>query len=113
MYSFNVVMLSRQIWRLIQNPDTLCAKLLKAKYFPDTHILEAARKDGISYAWRSLLHGLELFKEGYICRFGDGMDVNIWVDPWIPRPWLRHVITSRGAHLLERVCDLIDPATGN
>uniref|UniRef100_A0A8I6XXP6 Uncharacterized protein n=1 Tax=Hordeum vulgare subsp. vulgare TaxID=112509 RepID=A0A8I6XXP6_HORVV len=31
---FNIAMLSRQIWRLIQCPDSLCAKVLKARYFP-------------------------------------------------------------------------------
>ena len=96
MYGFNVAMLSRQTWMIVQNPDTLCAKLLKARYFPDTHILEAIPKGGISYAWRSVLHGLELFKEGYIWRIGDGADVNIWSDRWIPRPWSRRVITPRG-----------------
>lgn len=77
MYGFNIAMLSRQIWRLIQSPDTLCARVLKARYFPNTHVLEAVPRSGISYTWRSLLHGLELVKEGYIWRIGDGTQVKI------------------------------------
>lgn len=40
MHSFNISMLSRQIWRR--------AKLLKTRYFPHTHILDVVAKDGIS-----------------------------------------------------------------
>lgn len=35
MYSFNMAMLSRQAWRLIQNPDTLHARVLKSLLLPD------------------------------------------------------------------------------
>jgi len=85
MHSFNIAMLSRQGWRLIQNPESLCARILKARYFPNSTALEAVAHDGISYAWRSILHGLDLVKEGYIWRIGDGASVNIWSDPWLPR----------------------------
>uniref|UniRef100_A0A453RC20 Reverse transcriptase zinc-binding domain-containing protein n=1 Tax=Aegilops tauschii subsp. strangulata TaxID=200361 RepID=A0A453RC20_AEGTS len=109
MHAFNVAMLSRQAWRLIQHPYSLCAHILKAKYYPDGRLLEAQSAAGISYAWRSLLHGAQLVREGYIWRIGDGADVNIWTDPWIPRSWSRTVITPRGQCLLQRVSELIDP----
>ena len=111
MHSFNLAMLSRQIWRLIQNPESLCAQILKARYFPHTHVLEAVPKDGISYSWRSLLHGLQLFKEGYLWRIGDGTQVRIWSDLWLPRPWSRKIVTPRGTCLLETVSDLVSPIT--
>lgn len=55
LYLFNLAMLARQGWRLITNPDTLCAKVLKAKYFPNSDVLHCLPKDGISYSWRSIL----------------------------------------------------------
>uniref|UniRef100_A0A8I6X8W7 Reverse transcriptase zinc-binding domain-containing protein n=1 Tax=Hordeum vulgare subsp. vulgare TaxID=112509 RepID=A0A8I6X8W7_HORVV len=112
MECFNRAMLSRQIWRLIQFRDSLCARVLKARYFPNTHVLDASPKPGISNSWRSLLHGLELIKEGYIWRIGDEARVNIWRDPWIPWPWSRRVITPRRGNLLEYVSELIDPTSG-
>jgi len=33
-HSFNMAMLAKQGWRLVMNPDSLCAQLLKAKYYP-------------------------------------------------------------------------------
>lgn len=112
MYSFNIAMLSRQGWRLLQNPETLCAKILKARYFPHDHILNAQPKEGISYSWRSILSGLELIKQGFIWRIGDGTNVNIWTDPWIPRAWSRQVITPRGTNLLTHVSELLCPVYG-
>ncbi|XP_073358238.1 uncharacterized protein [Aegilops tauschii subsp. strangulata] len=49
MHGFNPTMLSWQIWRLIQCLDSLCARILQARYYPNKHILEAELKDGISY----------------------------------------------------------------
>ena len=112
MYSFNIAMLSRQGWRLIQNPNSLCARILKARYYSNTSVLEAVEHDGISYAWRSILHGINLVKHGYIWRIGDGALVKIWDDPWLPRAWSRRVITPRGPSLLTRVEELISPITG-
>jgi hypothetical protein len=40
LYGFNLAMLARQAWRMLTNPESLCAKVLKAKYFPNRSILE-------------------------------------------------------------------------
>ena len=86
---------------------------MKARYFPNTSILEAQANLGISYTWRSILKGVELLKEGLICRIGDGTSVKIWSDPWLNREGSRRPKTERGRCLLTRVCELIDPDTGS
>ena len=48
MQNFNIAMLSRQGWCLLQNPDNLCCRILKAHYFPYYSILEAVPREGIS-----------------------------------------------------------------
>ena len=78
LYEFNIVMLARQAWRMLANPGSLCARVLKALYFPTSSLLEAVTKPGISYRWRSILKGVSLLKEGLIWRIGDGMNVNIF-----------------------------------
>lgn len=82
---FNLAMLARQAWRLLTNPENLCGRMLKAKYFPNNSILECQAKGGISYSWRSILQGVDLLKKGLIWRVGDRRHINIWTDPWIPR----------------------------
>ena len=111
LHSFNIAMLARQGWRLIQNPDSLCSRLLKAKYFPNCNVLDAQSRKQMSYSWRSILKGIQLLRKGVIWRVGNGEHINIWSDPWLPRD-MRFVTTRRGASLLTRVCELIDPTTG-
>ena len=82
-HCFNLAMLAKQVWRLLYDPDSLCARVLKAKYYPDGKLLQAKLKSGSSFTWQSILAGLECFKRGYIWRVGDGTQINIWEDRWI------------------------------
>ena len=65
----------------------------------------------MSYAWPSILIGVQLLKKGIIWRVGDGRNINIWKDPWLPRGITRRVITLQGRNLVTRVAELIDPIT--
>ena len=94
-YAFNLEMLAKQSWRLIQDPDSLCSRILKAKYFPSSSCLKAWQKDVISYTWRSILKGIVVLKEGMICRIGDGEGIDMWKDPWLPIDHTRKPITPR------------------
>jgi hypothetical protein len=62
-HGFNIAMLYWKVWCLIQNPNSLCAIILKAQYFPDCHILDAKPAENMSYTWTSILHGAELVKK--------------------------------------------------
>ena len=44
LHAFNLAMLAKQVWRLIINPNSLCAKILNAKYYPNSGILMAGPK---------------------------------------------------------------------
>ena len=112
LHMFNLAMLARQAWRLIQSPDSLCARLLRAKYWPDGDLFAAKEGPGISYTWRSLLRGLKALEKGMIWRVGNGQQIRIWDDPWIPEGITRRPRTPRGAVLLSKVAELIDPLTG-
>jgi hypothetical protein len=68
-------MLARQAWRLLQQSDGLCAQILKARHFPYGNILNAIPSDGMEYTWRSILHGVNLVREGYIWRIGNDKTV--------------------------------------
>lgn len=111
LFSFNMATLAKQGWRLIHNPSSLCAQILKAKYYHDKHLLNARVKEGCSYTWRSIMHGVKTLKDGIIWRIGGGHNVNIWEDPWLPRGITRKPMTPRGRNLVSKVNGLIDPVT--
>ncbi|KAK1607238.1 hypothetical protein QYE76_030911 [Lolium multiflorum] len=105
-------MLARQGWRLIEEPDSLCGQVLKAKYFPECSILEASSRPGISYSWRSILKGVALLKEGLVWRVGDGTNISAWKDPWLPDGNTRRPRTLQGQSFMGKVVDLINSVTG-
>jgi hypothetical protein len=65
-HTFNMPMLAKQEWRLIHKPDSLCASVLRAKYFPDGDLLKASPTSNMSYTWRSILKGVEVLKKGIV-----------------------------------------------
>jgi len=47
-------------------------RVFKSKFFPYCSFMEAADSPTASYAWRSILKGREVLKEGMRWRVGDG-----------------------------------------
>lgn len=80
---FNKAMLGKQGWRLINNPTSLCARVLKGRYFYDGDFMTATRKKHASQTWRSILAGREVLSDGLIKRIGNGQGTHIWQDKWI------------------------------
>ncbi|XP_062028887.1 uncharacterized protein LOC133744874 [Rosa rugosa] len=69
---FNMSMLAKQAWRVIDNPDSLVAQLYKAHYFPNGSFWTAEEHASPSYSWRSIFASRELLKEGSRWQIGDG-----------------------------------------
>lgn len=58
--------------------------MLKAKYFPHDYFLTANMGNKPSYVWKSMLSSRDLLKDGLVWRIGDGGNVKIWKDKWLP-----------------------------
>lgn len=76
---FNRALLAKQVWRIIRDPTSLLAKVLKARYFKHTDIMEAELGSNPSYIWRSILWSRSLIQ-----RVGDGNRIYALSDSWIP-----------------------------
>jgi hypothetical protein len=81
--SFNLAMLGKQGWHLITRPDSLCARVLKGRYYHDTEFLRATQKKHVSSTWRAILAGRDVLHNGLIRRVVDGESTAIWGDRWI------------------------------
>lgn len=83
MRAFNEALLAKQGWRLITNPESLVAKLLKAKYYPSNDFLNAKQIHNSSFSWQSIQKASWLLKKGCRWIIGDGKSISIWKDRWI------------------------------
>ena len=106
---FNQALLARQAWRLVDRPDALCARVLKAKYFPNGNLMDTTFPCDQSQTWKAIVHGLELLKKGVLWRIGSGEHVRIWRDTWIPRSWSLKPTGKKRSSRLKWVSQLIDP----
>jgi ribonuclease HI len=84
-HDFNEALLAKQGWRIATQPESLLAKLLKAKYFPKCHFMEAKPSHMISFTWRSIIQARWILKKGCYWTIGNGENVNIWEDNWLPQ----------------------------
>ncbi|CAN6873757.1 unnamed protein product, partial [Brassica oleracea] len=108
--NFNLALLAKQLWRLIQHPTSLLARVLKGRYFRLSTGVDVTRASSPSYVWRSLMAAQPLLKAGLRRSIGTGNNTMVWSDHWIPDVKPRPAIPccpSLNPNL--RVCDLIDP----
>jgi hypothetical protein len=80
---FNQAMLGKQCWRLLTDANSLCAKVLKGRYYPEGDFWTAKCPRSSSYTWRSLMYGKQLLQKGLLWRVGDGKQIHIYEDNWI------------------------------
>ena len=83
--AFNLALLAKQGWRIIQNPHSLVHKVFNAKYFMDSPFEEAELGRRPSYAWRSIIAARQVIDRGSRWCIGNGVSVSIWKDRWIPK----------------------------
>jgi hypothetical protein len=110
--TFNLAFLGKHGWILMTHRESLCARVLKTKYFPDTDFLHATVPRRSSATWRAIVAGREALNTGLLKRIGDGTTVSVWTDNWIPgiismRPPVQ-ISVGDDADVLNRVSDLID-----
>lgn len=58
------------------------------------------------------MRGIKALEKGLIWRVGDGDQIRIWEDPWIRMVLLVGLEHQKGAVLLAKVHELINPAMG-
>ena len=108
MRAYNQALLAKQAWRLLTAPDSLCARLLRAKYFPNGSLVDTVFSGNSSAVWKGIEYGLELVKKGMLLRVGNGANIHVWRDPWIPRGPPYTLITPKRNCRLNRVSDFLD-----
>ncbi|XP_030478036.1 uncharacterized mitochondrial protein AtMg00310-like [Cannabis sativa] len=83
---FNQSLLAKQGWKILHNPHSMLARVLKACYFTNSSFLEAKIGGVGSFVWRSILWGRKIIEKGTRWRVLSGKDIRINEDKWLPRP---------------------------
>ncbi|XP_068340019.1 uncharacterized protein [Pyrus communis] len=101
-------------WRLLTEPDSLWAQVIKARYFPHCSIWDAKKGGRASWAWGSLLIGRDLIREGSHWQILSGQEVRVWQDRWLPSLPLGHPVPVGQVAVTPslRVSALICPDSG-
>ena len=107
---FNLALLAKLGWRIIQNPESLLSLVLKEKYFPGSHLMEASRGRNTSWGWKGIYEACQVLRCGLRWRVGDGSSINIRNDPWFPKP-STFKVTPLASLQATMVSDLIEPST--
>ncbi|XP_052480727.1 uncharacterized protein LOC128035332 [Gossypium raimondii] len=71
-------------WRILNNPNSLVTKVLKAKYFPKVDFLNSSLGNNASYTWKSIWATKGVLAEGLCWRVGKCINISISRDNWIP-----------------------------
>lgn len=61
---FNVAMLAKQAWRLLNNVNPILSEFMKSRYFPKYEFLDATLGNNPSYLWRSIIEAQDVMKQG-------------------------------------------------
>ncbi|KAL0415521.1 UNVERIFIED_CONTAM: putative mitochondrial protein [Sesamum latifolium] len=105
---FNLALLAKQAWRVVVTPDSMVHKVFGQKYFPSSSFFDAGRSSTPSFTWRSLLATRDILAAGLRWKVGDGRDIPIWGQPWLPRPGTFQLVARPAALSTHtRVADLI------
>ena len=81
--SFNLAMLAKQGWWMIQDQNSLLSRCFKAKYFPRCGFMEVVDCPNNSYVWKSVLAAQQILKKGCYWRVGTGSSIRVMEDKWI------------------------------
>lgn len=81
---FNKALLAKQVWRMIENPNSLVSRIFKAHYFKHVDIMDAPIGSNPSYICWSLSWSRDILTRGTYWKVSNGESINICRDAWIP-----------------------------
>ncbi|KAL9671188.1 hypothetical protein QQ045_008754 [Rhodiola kirilowii] len=102
---FNDALLAKQYWRLMENPDSIISKTLKAKYYKDSDLLNSHLKQNCSMAWRGIWmagskKGCEVDLHCKVCGFSPETSMHLFTECWWARAFWKKLNIKKEFHSL-------------
>lgn len=80
---YNMALIGKLIWQFMTKPDSLVARIYKARYYPNNHVLEAQKSGDASFIWSGICEVKEELRQGFKWVLGDGKSIKIFTDQWL------------------------------
>ena len=81
---FNEVLIAKLTWMVLSNRHSICMNALRSKYKVRSDWLRKDPMKNVSHTWRAIERMKVLVSKGACCMVGDGVDIDVWKDPWVP-----------------------------
>ncbi|XP_074376703.1 uncharacterized protein LOC141718222 [Apium graveolens] len=110
MYGYNLALLGKHVWNFLKNPESLVARIFKARYFPDKYVLEAQKGSNASFIWSGICAAKDEFYRGFKWVLGDGLNIDIFTDQWLRGKSYYKVDTDHTHNTrIDKVCEFFRP----
>lgn len=129
LHYFNIALLSKTAWSILENPNSLLHQVYKSKYSKNSNLLHSSFKVGGSWGWRSISTGITEIRNKLHWLIGDGNSVKVWDDTWVNhsplkvtdnsnmnflnRHWMVSKLLLNGNWNIPLLSSLFQPATVN
>lgn len=80
---FNIALLAKHGWPLLNNPVSLLTQVLKAKYHPSYDFLNSCCKVGASYTWHNIWAAKKVLQDKLCWMVGKGDCISLFEHAWI------------------------------
>uniref|UniRef100_A0A803P0N1 Reverse transcriptase zinc-binding domain-containing protein n=1 Tax=Cannabis sativa TaxID=3483 RepID=A0A803P0N1_CANSA len=79
----NLAFLAKWEWNLLTGSQSLCCRILEAKYLKGKELFHCKYKDSDSWFWKNVVKETNILRQGACKVVSDGKDKRIWEDPWV------------------------------
>lgn len=112
--AFNLALLAKQGSRIQHDSNSLVNKVFKAKYFATSTFMDSQLGSRPSYVWRSVFAAKGIINKGSRWCIGNGREVRVWEDRWIPSQNTFKVVSPRPQDSdIDVVVDLLNKESGS
>lgn len=108
----NKALFTKLIWRIMNQPEQLWAKTLKALYYPHCCFLKTKSNQNSSKIWKNIIKIKNETIHMWCWDLSNPSTINIWEDPWIPHIYFKKPFGPRPKNANQNVvADLIFKTT--
>ena len=84
LWDLNLASLAKLAWQVLSKKESPCINLLLSKYRVNGNWFKHQPSPMASWIWKSLESTKSILSKGACLMIGDGNNILVWDDPWIP-----------------------------